>query len=62
MMEWGEWECPECRSVQEDPENITVTSCSKGHACILGPIESPGGSIGPRKNMRWAELYDGSCQ
>lgn len=56
--EWGEWECPVCESVQEDPESIMVTCCANGHACVLGPVEDSGPHIGAHKNYRWAEIYD----
>ena len=56
--EWGEWECPVCESVQEDPDTINVTSCANGHACVLGPVEGSGPRIGASKNHRWAEVYD----
>jgi hypothetical protein len=53
--EWGEWDCPVCKSVQEDPEHITITVCTNGHACLLGPVESGEVSIGICKSVRWAE-------
>jgi len=56
--EWGEWECPVCESIQDDPDTILVTSCANGHACLLGPIENSGPHIGVHKNHRWAEIYD----
>jgi hypothetical protein len=40
--EWGEWECPVCGSEQEDPGEITMTSCANGHTCLLGPVEDDG--------------------
>ena len=55
VIEWGEWECPVCNSVQEDPEYITVTVCTNGHVCLLGPVEGGVVSIGVCKSARWAE-------
>jgi hypothetical protein len=49
VTEWGDWECPECRVKETDPDFLFATVCRNGHAVLLGVVEN---------GWRWASPFD----
>ena len=41
-IEWGEWECPACGDVCQDPNTIASTACHNGHGVWLTAVNENG--------------------